>query len=403
MTDHAPRSGPLTGLRVLDIATMIAAPFSAALLADCGAEVIKVELPGQGDALRNVAPMAEGRSLYWSVLGRNKCSITLDLRVPRGRALFLELVRRSDAVLENFRPGTLERWDLGYDTLKAANPDIVLVRVSGYGQDGPYRDKAGFGTPAAAIGGLTYITGFPDRPPLSVPIALADYLAGLFGALGAVMALLERERNHRGGQSIDVSLYESVFRLLEAVVPAYGKNGRVRERMGNRTGQSSPIGSYPTADGRYMVLSVSTERVWRRMIEVMGHPEWGDDPRFATNPARTTHADEVDALVGGWFLEHSADEAQRILDDAGVPVSPIYSIADIFSDAHYAARQDIVTPSDPVIGPIPMPAVLPRFSRTPGAVDFPGPALGEHNTQVYCNLLGLSDDELARLSAEGVI
>src|SRR4029077_7885716 len=297
-----------------DISTMIAAPFSAALLADFGAEVIKVEIPGSGDSLRNVAPMYADRSLYWSVLGRNKCSITLDLRLPRGRELFLALVARSDVIIENFRPGTLERWDLAYETLKAANPDLVMVRVSGYGQDGPYRDKAGFGTPAAALGGLTYITGYPDRAPVSVPIALADYLAGLFGALGAVMALLERERARSGGQSVDVSLYESVFRLLEAVVPAYGKNGFVRERMGNRTGQSSPIGSYQTADGRYMVLSVSTERVWARMIEAMGHHEWGEDPRYATNPARTAHANEVDALVGGWFGEHTAEDAQRILD-----------------------------------------------------------------------------------------
>src|SRR5689334_7274974 len=282
----APR-GPLVGLRVLDIATMIAAPFSAALLADCGAEVIKVELPGDGDPLRNVAPMNQQRSLYWSVLGRNKCSVTLDSRVPRGRELFLELVKHADVVLENFRPGTLERWSLGYDTLREANPDLVLVRISGYGQDGPYRDKAGFGTPAAAIGGLTYITGWPDRPPLSVPIALADYLAGLFGALGATMALLERERNGRAtGQSVDVS----VFRLLEAVITAYGKNGRIRERSGNRTGQSSPIGSYATSDGRFMVLSVSTDRVWRRMIDAMGHPAWADDPRFASNPQRAAHA-----------------------------------------------------------------------------------------------------------------
>lgn len=390
-------------MRILDISTMIAAPFSAALLADFGAEVIKVELPGQGDSLRNVAPMFANRSLYWSVLGRNKCSITLDLRVPRGRALFLELVQRSDAILENFRPGTLERWDLGYDALKAANPDVVLVRVSGYGQDGPYRDKAGFGTPAAAMGGLTYITGFPDRPPITVPIALADYLAGLFGALGATTALLERERNGQGGQWVDVSLYESVFRLLEAVVPAYGKNGRIRERMGNRTGQSSPIGSYRTADDRYMVLSVSTDRVWLRMTEAMGRPDWAVDPRFAGNPQRTANADDVDAAVAGWFAEHTAAEAQRILDEAGVPVSPIYSIADIFNDPQYLARGDIIQPEDPEIGPVPMPAILPRFSRTPGQVRSVGPRLGEHNDQIYGELLGLDDAERARLHADGVI
>jgi formyl-CoA transferase len=404
MTDQPARaSGPLVGFRVLDISTMIAAPFGAALLADFGAEVLKVEMPGQGDTLRNLAPMFADRSLYWSVLGRNKCSITLDLRVPRGRELFLDLVKRSDVILENFRPGTLERWDLSYETLKATNPDIILVRVSGYGQDGPYRDKAGFGTPAAAIGGLTYITGYPDRPPINVPIALADYLAGLFGALGATMALLERERNRQGGQWVDVSLYESVFRLLEAVVPAYGKNGRVRERNGNRTGQSSPIGSYPTVDGRYMVLSVSTDRIWLRMTEAMGHPEWASDPRFLGNPQRTANADQVDALVAEWFADHTAEEAQRILDDAGVPVSPIYSIADIFADPQYQARGNIIAPEDPEIGAVPMPGVLPRFSRTPGSVRFTGPPLGAHNAEVYCGLLGLSEADVAQLRATGVI
>jgi formyl-CoA transferase len=396
-------NGPLTGFRVLDISTMIAAPFSAALLGDMGAEIVKVELPGNGDTLRHVAPMYANRSLYWSVLGRNKCSITLDLRVARGREVFLELIKRSDAIIENFRPGTLERWDLGYETLKATNPDIVLVRVSGYGQDGPYRDKAGFGTPAAAMGGLTYITGFPDRPPITVPIALADYLAGLFGAIGALAALLERERNQQGGQWLDVSLYESVFRLLEAVVPAYGKNGVVRERNGNRTGQSSPIGSYRTLDNRYMVLSVSTDRVWLRMTSAMGHPEWAADPRYATNPDRSRRPDEVDALVGGWFALHTAAEAQHVLDSAGVPVSPIYSIAEIFEDPQYAARGDIIAPEDPDVGPVPMPAVLPRFSRTPGGVRFVGPKLGEHNAQVYGGLLGLSEAEQSALRDAGVI
>jgi formyl-CoA transferase len=396
-------SGPLSGFRVLDISTMIAAPFSAALLADFGAQVIKVELPGQGDTLRGLAPTYAERSLYWSVLGRNKCCITLDLRVPRGRAVFLDLVERSDVILENFRPGTLERWDLGYETLRARSPGIVLVRVSGYGQDGPYRDKAGFGTPAAAMGGLTYITGYADRPPVNVPIALADYLAGLFGALGATTALLERERNGQGGQWVDVSLYESVFRLLEAVVPAYGKNGQVRERNGNRTGQSSPIGSYATADHRFMVLSVSTDRVWRRMTEAMGHPEWALDARFVTNPQRTANADAIDGLVGGWFLEHSAAEAQAILDAAGVPVCPILSIADIFADPHFGARHDIVSPEDPEIGPIPMPAVEPRFSRTPGQVIHPGPRLGEHNAEIYTNLLGLTEAEQSALREAGVI
>lgn len=401
---HESRSrGPLVGYRVLDLSTMIASPFGAALLADFGAEVIKVELPGTGDTLRALPPMYAGRSLYWSVLGRNKHTITLDMRTPRGRELLLELVKRSDVVMENFRPGTLERWGVGYDVLKAANPDIVLVRVSGYGQDGPYRDKAGFGTPATAIGGLTYILGYPDRPPVTPSIALVDYLAGLFGALSALMGLLERERHRQGGQWVDVSLYESVFRLLEAVVPAYGKCGQIRERIGNRTGSSAPVGTYRTADGRWMVLSCSNQRIWLRMIEVMGHPEWNDDPRFQTNADRVANADTLDELVGAWFAAHSQAEIQRLLDEAGVPVSPIYSIADIFADPHYQARQDIVAPEDPELGPIPMPAVVPRFSRTPGAIRFPGLPLGACNTEVYGGLLGLSPEEQERLRAEGVI
>ncbi|MBV9133030.1 MAG: CoA transferase, partial [Chloroflexi bacterium] len=221
--------------------------------------------------------------------------------------------------------------------------------------------------------------------------------------LGALAALLERERNRQGGQWLDVSLYESVFRLLEAVVPAYGKNGAVRERNGNRTGQSSPIGSYRTADDRYMVLSVSTDRVWLRMTAAMGHPEWASDPRYASNPERTKRPDEVDALVGGWFAEHTALAAQQILDAAGVPLSPIYSIADIFADPQYAARSDIIAPADPDIGPVPMPGVLPRFSRTPGGVRFVGPPLGAHNAQVYGGLLGLTEAEQADLHANGVI
>jgi crotonobetainyl-CoA:carnitine CoA-transferase CaiB-like acyl-CoA transferase len=236
-----------------------------------------------------------------------------------------------------------------------------------------------------------------------VPIALADYLAGMFGAFGAVAALLERERNRQGGQWVDVSLYESVFRLLEAVVPAYGKNGVVRERNGNRTGQSSPIGSYKTLDDRYMVLSVSTDRIWVRMAQAMGHPEWSTDPRYVSNPERTRRADEVDALVGGWFADHTAAEAQQILDEAGVPVSPIYSIADIFQDEQYAARGDIISPADPAIGEVPMPGVLPRFSRPPGGVRFVGPALGQHNAAVFGGLLGLSEDEQAALRDDGVI
>lgn len=401
--ERAQLQGPLVGLRVLDLSTMIAAPFGAALLGDLGAEVIKVELPGAGDALRGLTPFYEGRSLYWSTLARNKKSVTLDMRTPRGRELLLRLVARTDIVMEAFRPGTLERWGLGYDVLRAANPDVVLVRCSGYGQDGPYRDRAGFGTPATALSGLTYITGFPDRPPISWPIALADYLAGLFGAIAALAALRDRDHRKAGGQWVDVSLYESVFRLLEPVVAEYGKLGQVRERTGFRTGTSAPVGTYATRDGRWMVLSVSNERIWQRCAAAIGHSELVEDPRFRTNADRVAHASALDVYVAAWFAARDATEAQAILDEAGVPVCPINSMADVFADPHVAAREDIVVVDDPDLGPVPMPNVVPRFSETPGAIRHPGPPLGHHNDEVYRDLLGLDDATLAELRAEGVI
>ena len=396
-------AGPLVGLRVLDLSTMIAAPFGAALLGDLGAEVIKVELPGTGDTLRAINPFWEEHSLYWASLARNKKSITLDMRTPRGRELLLKLVACSDVVTENFRPGTLERWGLGYDELKAANPDIVLVRVSGYGQTGPYRDKAGFGTPATALAGLTYITGYPDRPPVNWPIAIADYLAGLVAALSALAALRDRDVRKQGGQWVDVSLYESVFRLLEVVVSEYGKLGQVRERTGHRTGITAPVGTFRCGDGRWMVLSVSNERIWHRFCAVIGRPDLLTDPRFRSNAERVATIDALDEQVSAWFSQHGAGEIQAVLDEAGVPVSPIYSMEDVFADPHIVARQNIVVVDDPRVGPVPMPNVVPRFSETPGAVRHTGPALAEHNDDVYGGLLGLDEAERGALRDAGVI
>ncbi len=401
--DSPPPRGPLVGLRVLDLSTMIAAPFGAALLGDFGAEVIKVELPGSGDTLRGLSPFWEGQSLYWATLARNKKSVTLDVRTPRGRELLLRLVATTDVVMEAFRPGTLERWELGYEALKAANPDVVLVRCSGYGQDGPYRDRAGYGTPATAISGLTGITGFADRPPISWPIALADYLAGLFGALAALAALRDRDHRKAGGQAVDVSLYESVFRLLEAPISEYGKLGHVRERTGFRTGISAPVGTYSTRDGRWMVLSVSNERIWQRCATAMGLPELTADPRFTTNADRVVHADALDEHVAGWFAARDATVVQDILDEAGVPVCPVNSMADVFADPHFVARGNIVEVEDSAMGPLPMPSVVPTFSETPGAIRHAGPALGEHNDDVYRGLLGLDEATLAELRTEGII
>lgn len=394
----------MTGLRVLDITTMFSGAFGATLLGDFGADVIKVELPGSGDPVRAMAPSKDGVSLVWSVLSRNKRTITLDIRKPAGRALLLRLVETSDLLFENFRPGTLDRYNLSYDTLRAANPRLVVVRVSGYGQTGPHREKAGFGTPATAFSGLTYMTGYPDRPPVNQPFPLADYATGVFAALAAVMAVYHRDTQGADGQEIDLALYESLFRLIESIVPAHDQLGVVAERRGNALGVASPVGTYATRDDGWVVLTASTDRTFLRFCEVTGQPELPADPRFASNELRVQHNAELEPFVATWFAAHDRDDAILLLDEAGVPVSPLMSIEDIFTDPHYAARGNLVEVDHPTLGSITMPGIVPSFSSTPGAVRHAGAhALGAFNTDVYGDLLGLSDDELRQLREEGVI
>jgi formyl-CoA transferase len=398
--------GPMRGVRVLDLTTMFSGAFGASLLADFGAQVIKVELPGGGDPVRAMAPARDGVSLTWAVLSRNKQAVTLDIRKAEGRELLLRLAAQSDVMFENFRPGTLDRWGLDAATLRAANPGLVIVRVSGYGQTGPHRDKAGFGTPATAFSGLTWLTGFPDRPPVNQPFPLADYATGVFAALGAVMALYHRDgREGSGqGQEVDIALYESLFRLLETVVPAYDQLGIVAERRGNAMGVASPVGTFATGDGRWVVLTASTERTWARFCEAIGRADLLDDPRFASNELRVQHNDVLDEIVSDWFATQERDAAIALLDAAGVPVSPINSIADIFADPHYAARENIVEVDHPLLGSVRMPGIIPRFSATPGAVRHAGQHTpGAANAAVYGDLLGLSEEELRRLAQDGVI
>lgn len=394
--------GPLTGLRVLDISTVYAAPFAAALLGDFGAEVLKVEMPGSGDPLRGMQPSEGEESLVWAALSRNKRSVTLDLKKERGQGLFLRLLGEQDVLFENFRPGTLGRWGLGIERLRAANPDLVIVRVSGYGQTGPYREKAGFGTPATAFSGYTYITGYPDRPPILPPISLADYITGLFGALGAMSALYHRDALGGEAQEVDAALYESMFRLLENIITPYQRRGLIRERSGNQLGASVPAGVYDTADGKSMVLTTSTDRTFRRLAALMGREDMISDPRYATNRARVERRSEVDAIVGGWFGSRSAKEIQRLCDENGVPVSPVNSIADIFEDEHFAAREMLVEVEHTTLGKVAVPGIVPKFSKTPGEIRHAGPELGEHNEEVYKEL-GLDEKELSRLREEGVI
>ncbi len=403
MTDStAARSGPLQGIKVLDVATVYAGPFAAALLGDLGADVVKVEMPGSGDPLRGLEPFDGRESLTWAVAARNKRGVTLDLRSDEGQDIFCRLLAQRDVMIENFRPGTLQRWGLGTDRLRAANPRLIVVRVSGFGQTGPYRDRAGFGTPATAFSGYAYISGYPDQPPVLPPMSLADYTTGLYAALGAVGALYHRDAADGPAQEIDVALYESMFRMLEGVVTEYDRLGRVRERSGNRLSASVPAGMFQSADGAWLVLTTSTDRTFGRLTKAMGRPDLIADPRFATNRDRVEHRDEVDQIVAGWFASRTSRQIQDECNAHGVPVSPVNTIADIFTDPQYAARDMVVEVDHPKLGALRMPGVVPKFSETPGAVRSAGPGLGEHNAEVFAEI-GLGGEDLARLSERGVI
>jgi len=401
--------GPLAGIRVLDLGTRIGAPFAATLLADLGADVIKVELPGQGDFMRTIGPFVDGYSLFWAVEGRNKRSVTCDLRKPAGQALVKRLVEVTDVVVENFQPGTLERWGLGYDRLAAVNPGVILTRVSVYGQTGPYRDRPGLDRNGIATGGLLYLTGYPDRPPVRPGLIVSDYLTGVFNAFAIVSALYERDRRAREegapprGQWVDLSLYESVLRIMEHTLATYDRLGVVREREGNRLRNSAPLDNWETGDGKYVCIIAAGDGLFPRLCRAMGREDLLADPRFATMALRAEHGDAINAVVATWCRAHTARELQDVLEAHEVPFGLAYSVADIFADPHIAARGDIETVDDPVIGPVRMQGVYPRFSRTPGAIRSGAPRLGAHNEEVYRGLLGLSAEECAALARDGVI
>jgi len=402
-------SGPLVGLRVLDLGTRIGAPFAATLLADLGADVIKVELPGRGDFMRTIGPFERGQSLFWAVEGRGKRSVTLDLRKPAGQALLKRLVPLADVLVENFQPGTLESWGLGYDVLAALNPGIILTRVSVYGQDGPYRDRPGLDRNGIAMGGLMYITGYPDRPPVRPGLIVSDYLTGVFNAFAILSAVYERDRRGREtgasprGQWIDLSLYESILRIMEHTLAAYDRLGIVREREGNRLRNSAPLDNWETSDGKYVCIIAAGDGLFPRLARALGREDLLADPRFETMARRAEHGDEINGIVAEWVKARTAREVQDVLEAHEVPFGVAYSVADIFADPHVAARGDIETVDDPVLGPVRMQGVYPRFSRTPGAIQRGAPRLGEHNEEVYRGLLGLGAEEVERLRHDGVI
>ncbi|ARK31204.1 CaiB/BaiF CoA transferase family protein [Halalkalibacter krulwichiae] len=395
--------GPLTGVKILDISTMIAAPFGATLLADLGAEVTKVELPGKGDTLRTVGPWKGTEPLRWPGLARNKKSVTLDIRSDEGKAIFLKLIAKVDVLIENFRPGTLEKWGLGYEELKKVNPKLIMTRCSGYGQTGPYREKAGFGTPCTAFSGHTAIQGYPDRAPVSPSYSLLDYITGVYLAFATVSALYGQEFNKdEEGQVVEMGLYESIFRMLEFLVAEYDQNGKVRERSPGLAGHSSPAGTYETKDGKFVVLVCSTDSTFNRLAEAMDRMDMLEDDRYYTNSERLKNDDEVQGIVSSWIKQFSQKDLQEKLDSYGVPVSPILTIEDIFNDPQYKARENIVEVEHPRLGKIKVPGVVPKFSKTPGAIRHRAPELGEHNEEVLLDL-GLTSEEVANLKEKGII
>jgi crotonobetainyl-CoA:carnitine CoA-transferase CaiB-like acyl-CoA transferase len=395
---------PLAGVRVLDIATFLAAPFAGTILADFGAEVIKIEQPGVGDPLRRFGtPTQAGDTLVWLSEARNKKSVTLDLRKPEGADVFRGLVARCDVVLENFRPGTLEGWGLGFEALRDINPGLVMLRVSAYGQTGPMREKPGFARIAHAFAGLSALAGEPHGPPV-VPgsTSLADYISGMWGALGVLLALRVKERTGRG-QYIDIALYESVFRLLDELAPAYARNGFVRERMGADTVNAVPHSHYRCATGQWVAIACTSDKMFARLADAMGKPQLATAPEYATAAARVERRDEVNRMVAQWVASLSLEEVLARCEAGEVPCGPLYTIADIFGDAQYRARQNLVEIADARAGALVLPAAVPRLSETPAELRHAGPALGEHNADVLGELLGLGADALRRLADRGVI
>lgn len=396
--------GPLQGLRVLDAGTMIAGPLAATQLADFGADVVKIEQPRVGDPMRDWTPTKEDRSLWWKVIGRNKKLITLALNTEQGQALFKRMVADTDIVIENYRPGTFERWGFGYDVLSDINPGLVLVRVSGFGQYGPYSHRGGYGTVAEAFTGVPSFTGFPDRPPTLPGFPLADSVAATMSAMSAMFAVYRRDQGGSGrGQVIDVSLFEPLFRLVESQVIGYDQLGIVKARQGNRLAEDSPRNTYRTSDGRWIAVSASSQPTFERLAEAIGMPELAADPRFDGNNNRCQHADLLDGLIGDWFGQHPFAEIMKLFNERNVVAGPVVDISDIFGDPHYAARDCIVEVPDSDFGSVRMQGVTPKMSETPGRVTRSGGDLGADNETVFLTELGLSPDELRELRACNVI
>jgi len=394
---------PLIGVRVIDAGNMVAAPFATVLLADFGAEVIKIEHPKYGDGQRKLEPIMNGIPLWWKSVSRNKRCITLDLGKPEGAEIFRQMVKGQDVVVENYRPGTFEKWGIGPDVLRAIDPRIIMLRISGFGQTGPYKNRAGFGRVAEAMSGLTNLIGEPDGPPMSPGYPLGDLIAGIFGSLSIMMALYHRDLRGGEGQVIDLALFEAVFRFLDFDPIQYDQMKTVHMRTGNRVAYVAPSSMFKTKDGKYLTLAASTQNVWVRLAEALGRKELTSDPKFIDNPARVENSIEINGIVGAWIEQHTRDEVIEHFDKFGVAYSAVFDMEDAFRDLQYRAREAMVRVPDPDLGEAIVQNVVPKFSATPGSVDFLGRKLGEDNEAIYCGELGMSKEKLQELNEAGII
>ena len=395
-------AGPLAGVKVLELGTLIAGPLCARMLADLGAEVIKIESPDAGDQLRGWRKMYENTSLWWYVQARNKKSVTLNLRAPEGQEIVRKLSEEADIVVENFRPGALEKWNIGWPQLSALNPRLVMVRLSGFGQDGPYRDRPGFGVVAESMGGMRYVTGYPDKPPVRIGISIGDSIAALHGVIGALMALNHRDRNGGRGQYVDVALYEAVFNMMESLVPEFDVLGFKRERAGNALPGITPSNTYPTRDGRYVIIGANNDSIFKRLMHAIGRVDLAEDAQLATNEGRVARAAELDGAIERWTRVHELGAVLDALERAEVPSGRVYDAADIMNDAHYAARRMLEQWPLPDGKPVRIPAVVPKLSDTPGGTRWLGPTLGQHTGEIL-GALGYDEAEQAGLKKRGVI
>jgi len=392
---------PLAGLRVIEVGQLLAGPFTGTILGYFGAEVIKVEPPEVGDPIRGWREVRDGTSLWWASLSRNKKCITLDLKTPKGQEVLKKLANTADVFVENFRPGTMEKWGIGPDTFKEENPGLIYARISGYGQTGPAASKAGFASVCEAFGGFRYVNGFPGEVPVRPNISIGDTLAGIHAALGVLLAYIGRQKSGQG-QVVDVAIFEGLFNLLEAVIPEYSGAGIVREPSGTAITGIVPTNTHRCKDGKHIVIGANTNSMFKRLAKAMDKPEMGDDSRFAENADRVVNQKEIETIINSWTLQINSKEALEALDVAGVAAGPIYSVKDMFEDEQYRARELFQEVS--IDGkPLTIPAIIPRLSRTPGKTDFPGSKLGAHNEEVLQDILGYTEQEIADLKAEKII